>query len=288
MKLIRHYGKIQDQIFAKLVNLGRRSKDDVIYINLDQDDIIVVILKKEILVNGALFVTMFQPKDTHGDTVDDSSFPPTPPSAQPVPPGCIPVPPGCIPVPTGNVLVPIGSLPVPTGSIPVPTAATMVPSDNVLVHSSSSTDSIFDGKPTTRFPCPSDLRNHNLSHGIFSSSSYDDEFDTALNNVASSVEVSLRDNHTDFQHCLFACFLSQVEPRSVAQALEDPSWVDAMQEEMQQFKFQNVWILVDLSPGKYAIGTNWILKNKRDVGGLLSVTRLDLLLKDIDSQQRIM
>nr|GFA76759.1 hypothetical protein [Tanacetum cinerariifolium] len=24
-----------------------------------------------------------------------------------------------------------------------------------------------------------------------------------------------------------------------AQALEDPSWVDAMQEEMQQFKFQN-------------------------------------------------
>ncbi|GJY24535.1 hypothetical protein Tco_0398193 [Tanacetum coccineum] len=35
-----------------------------------------------------------------------------------------------------------------------------------------------------------------------------------------------------------------LEPRSVAQALEDPSWVDAMQAEMQQFKFQNVWILV--------------------------------------------
>ncbi|GJU66069.1 putative ribonuclease H-like domain-containing protein [Tanacetum coccineum] len=46
-----------------------------------------------------------------------------------------------------------------------------------------------------------------------------------------------RTNHTDFQHCMFSCFLSQVEPRSVAQALEDPSWVDAMQEEMQQFKF---------------------------------------------------
>nr|GEZ46830.1 hypothetical protein [Tanacetum cinerariifolium] len=73
-----------------------------------------------------------------------------------------------------------------------------------------------------------------------------------------------RDNHTDFQHCLFACFLSQVKPRSVAQALEDPSWVDAMQEEMQQFKFQNVWVLVDLPQGKYAIKTKWILKNKRD------------------------
>ncbi|GKF85244.1 putative ribonuclease H-like domain-containing protein, partial [Tanacetum coccineum] len=78
-----------------------------------------------------------------------------------------------------------------------------------------------------------------------------------------------RDNHTDFQHCLFACFLSQVEPRTVAQALEDPSWVDAMQEEMQQFKFQNVWVLVDLPKAKYAIGTKWILKNKRDARGIV-------------------
>nr|GEY72006.1 copia protein [Tanacetum cinerariifolium] len=65
------------------------------------------------------------------------------------------------------------------------------------------------------------------------------------------------------------CFLSQVEPRSVAQALEDPSWIDAMQEEMEQFKFQNVWVLVDLPAGKYAIGTKWILKNKRDARGIV-------------------
>nr|GEV12812.1 putative ribonuclease H-like domain-containing protein [Tanacetum cinerariifolium] len=40
-----------------------------------------------------------------------------------------------------------------------------------------------------------------------------------------------------------------IKPSSVAQAFEDPSWVDAMQEEMQQFKFQNVWVLVDLPEG---------------------------------------
>nr|GEZ83009.1 putative ribonuclease H-like domain-containing protein [Tanacetum cinerariifolium] len=74
----------------------------------------------------------------------------TPLSANPVPPGCIPVPTGKVPVPTGSLLV-------PTGSIPVPAAAAMVPTDDVLVHSSSSTDLMFDGEPTTRFPCPSDL-----------------------------------------------------------------------------------------------------------------------------------
>ena len=45
-----------------------------------------------------------------------------------------------------------------------------------------------------------------------------------------------RDNHIDQKHCHSACFLSQVEPVSVDQALSDPSWVEAMQEEMQQFK----------------------------------------------------
>nr|GEW37110.1 putative ribonuclease H-like domain-containing protein [Tanacetum cinerariifolium] len=149
--------------------------------------------------------------------------------------------PGCIPVPTGSILVPAGDK--------------MVYTDDVPIHPSSSTGSFFGDEPTTRFPCPSDLGNHDPSPGIFSSSFYDDEFGTTLNNVASNME---RDNHTDFQHCLFACFLSQVKPRSVAQALEDPSWVDTIQEEMQQFKFQNVWVLVDFPGGKYAIGTKWI------------------------------
>jgi hypothetical protein len=47
------------------------------------------------------------------------------------------------------------------------------------------------------------------------------------------VSTQKRDNHTDQKHCLFACFLSQVEPTSIKQALTEPSWIEAMQEEMQ-------------------------------------------------------
>ncbi|GKE74590.1 ribonuclease H-like domain, reverse transcriptase, RNA-dependent DNA polymerase, partial [Tanacetum coccineum] len=47
-------------------------------------------------------------------------------------------------------------------------------------------------------------------------------------------------------------------------ALNDPAWVEAMQEEMQQFINQKVWQLVPLLDGKIAIRTKWILKNKRD------------------------
>nr|GFA80204.1 hypothetical protein [Tanacetum cinerariifolium] len=56
----------------------------------------------------------------------------------------------------------------------------------------------------------------------------------------------------DFHTCMFACFLSQEEPKRVHQAIKDPSWIEAMQDELLQFKMQKVWILVDLPYGKRA------------------------------------
>ncbi|GJT36838.1 putative ribonuclease H-like domain-containing protein [Tanacetum coccineum] len=51
--------------------------------------------------------------------------------------------------------------------------------------------------------------------------------------------------------------LERIEPKKISQALEYESWVDAMQEELLQFKIQKVWILVDLPFGKREIGTKW-------------------------------
>nr|GFC90205.1 hypothetical protein [Tanacetum cinerariifolium] len=45
-------------------------------------------------------------------------------------------------------------------------------------------------------------------------------------------------NNEDFYTCMFACFLSQKEPKRVHQALKDPSWIEAMQEGLLQFKMQ--------------------------------------------------
>ncbi|GKE69772.1 putative ribonuclease H-like domain-containing protein [Tanacetum coccineum] len=38
--------------------------------------------------------------------------------------------------------------------------------------------------------------------------------------------------HEDLHNCLFAYFLSQEEPKKVIQALNDPSWIEAMQEQL--------------------------------------------------------
>ncbi|GJU55111.1 hypothetical protein Tco_1228825 [Tanacetum coccineum] len=39
------------------------------------------------------------------------------------------------------------------------------------------------------------------------------------------------------------------EPKKIAKALQDDSWVQVMQEELLQFKLQQVWVLVDLPHG---------------------------------------
>nr|GEV73920.1 copia protein [Tanacetum cinerariifolium] len=43
----------------------------------------------------------------------------------------------------------------------------------------------------------------------------------------------------------------------------------AMQEELLQFKIQNVWSLVDCPKGVRPIGTKWVFKNKKDERGIV-------------------
>nr|GFB43683.1 putative ribonuclease H-like domain-containing protein [Tanacetum cinerariifolium] len=76
-------------------------------------------------------------------------------------------------------------------------------------------------------------------------------------------------NNDDFHTCMFACFLSQKEPKRVHQALKDPSWIEAIQQELLQFKMQKIWVLVDLSKGKRAIGSKWVFRKKKDERGIV-------------------
>nr|GFC74844.1 putative ribonuclease H-like domain-containing protein [Tanacetum cinerariifolium] len=99
--------------------------------------------------------------------------------------------------------------------------------------------------------------------GIFTSSSYDKEFSGPdANNLESSRALSMSVLPSPRGSIIFILLLEYL-------ALADPDWVKAMQAEMQQFGTQKVWVLVTLPDGKRAIGTKWILKNKRDARGII-------------------
>ncbi|GJR66289.1 putative ribonuclease H-like domain-containing protein [Tanacetum coccineum] len=96
-----------------------------------------------------------------------------------------------------------------------------------------------------------------------------------------------RTNHKDFKNCLFACFLSQMEPKKVTQALDDASWVEAMQEEILQFKLLNAWTLVDLAFGKRVISTKWVFRNKKDQRGIVVRNKARLVAQGYRQEEGI-
>ncbi|GJX22215.1 putative ribonuclease H-like domain-containing protein, partial [Tanacetum coccineum] len=74
---------------------------------------------------------------------------------------------------------------------------------------------------------------------------------------------------------------------NISQALQDESWVEAMQEELLQFKLQKVWILVDLPSRKKAIGTKWVFKNKRDEISIVVNNKVRLVAQGFRQEEGI-
>jgi len=65
----------------------------------------------------------------------------------------------------------------------------------------------------------------------------------------------------------YSCYLAQTEHKNVDEALQDESWVSAMDDELHQFPRNDVWTLVPRPAKHNVIGTKWILKNKTDEHG---------------------
>nr|GEU93430.1 putative ribonuclease H-like domain-containing protein [Tanacetum cinerariifolium] len=69
--------------------------------------------------------------------------------------------------------------------------------------------------------------------------------------------------------------------------LDDKSWVEAIQEELFQFKLLNVWALVDLPHGKRAIRTKWVYRNKRDQRGIVIRNKARLVARGYRQEEGI-
>jgi hypothetical protein len=63
--------------------------------------------------------------------------------------------------------------------------------------------------------------------------------------------------------CEHYSFVSSIESFRVEEALQDPDWVLAMQEELNNFKINEVWNLVP-HPKKNVVGTKLVFRNKHD------------------------
>jgi Reverse transcriptase (RNA-dependent DNA polymerase) len=73
--------------------------------------------------------------------------------------------------------------------------------------------------------------------------------------------------------------LSIVVPDSVEEAMKDPKWVQAMEEELNALYKNETWTLVKLPEGKKPVGCKWVFTIKFDAQGNVERYKARLVAK---------
>ncbi|GJX68790.1 retrovirus-related pol polyprotein from transposon TNT 1-94 [Tanacetum coccineum] len=77
------------------------------------------------------------------------------------------------------------------------------------------------------------------------------------------------------------------KPKNVKEAIQDESWTMAMQEELNQFKTNDVWSLVPPPDNQTIISAKWVFKNKLDENGVVSRNKARLVAQGYNQQEGI-
>jgi len=109
----------------------------------------------------------------------------------------------------------------------------------------------------------------------------------SLDNVIGQVQrgVSSRSSLNQFYEHM--TFISQVEPKTVVDALKDSNWINVMHEELNQFAMNEVWTLVPRTDQMNVIGTKWVFKNKLDEQGIIVRNKAKLVAKGYNQEEGI-
>ncbi|KAJ0922526.1 putative RNA-directed DNA polymerase [Helianthus annuus] len=87
--------------------------------------------------------------------------------------------------------------------------------------------------------------------------------------------------------CFTSVLNKSLEPRSYKEAVSDPNWVRAMNEEMEALHKNNTWQLVDLPLGRKPIGCKWVFKIKYKSTGEIERYKARLVAKGYSQKEGI-
>ncbi|KAJ9557729.1 hypothetical protein OSB04_012343 [Centaurea solstitialis] len=111
----------------------------------------------------------------------------------------------------------------------------------------------------------------------------DHPIDQVLGNPSSGIKTRRQSGNI----CLYVNFISENEPKEIDDALRDPAWVSAMQEELAEFIRNNVWLLVPRPRKRTIIGSKWIFRNKLDEIGTIIRNKARLVAQGYRQEEGI-
>nr|GEZ04469.1 hypothetical protein [Tanacetum cinerariifolium] len=157
---------------------------------------------------------------------------------------------------------------VPEVIAPEPAISTGTPSSTTIDQDAPSIKPSSE-ESSTQFVIPNNVHSINQPPKHINKWTKDHPIDNVIGDP--SRPVSTRHQLQDESLlCYFDAFLSFIEPKSYKEALTGSSWIEAMQEELNEFERLKVWELVPRSDHVMIIPLQWIYKVKLDeLGGVL-------------------
>jgi hypothetical protein len=102
--------------------------------------------------------------------------------------------------------------------------------------------------------------------------------DHPVNSILGDIHKGVTTRSRVAHFCEHYSFVSSIEPYMIEDALRDPDWVVAMQEELNNFTRNEVWHLVRW-PNQNVVGTKWVFRNKQDEHGVVTRNKARLVAK---------
>ncbi|KAJ9557130.1 hypothetical protein OSB04_011744 [Centaurea solstitialis] len=185
--------------------------------------------------------------------------------------------------------------PLPPSQITIPLVINATPITQVTPEPDQPTSSEDFSQTTVSEPAPTTtnlLPDPSLNEASTSGQVYqppalrwtkDHPIDQVLGNPSSGVKTRRQSGNI----CLYANFISENEPKEIDDALRDPAWVSAMQEELAEFIRNNVWLLVPRPHKHTIIGSKWIFRNKLDEIGTIIRNKARLVAQGYRQEEDI-
>ncbi|GJS93585.1 integrase, catalytic region, zinc finger, CCHC-type containing protein [Tanacetum coccineum] len=93
--------------------------------------------------------------------------------------------------------------------------------------------------------------------------------------------------HTDAEICMYTLTVSTTKLKNIKEAMLDHSWIESMQDELNQFKRLDVWELVKRPVGRNIIAVKWLWKNKTDAENTIIRNKSRLVAKGYGQKECI-
>ncbi|GJS48283.1 putative ribonuclease H-like domain-containing protein [Tanacetum coccineum] len=149
--------------------------------------------------------------------------------------------------------------------------------------------------PKTSIELPNDPNIPKLEDIVYSDDDEDVVAKAEMNNLDAFMPISpipttrIHNDHPVDQ--IIGDLISAPQTRRMTKNLKDheepKKVIQALQDELLQFKLQKVWTLVDLPNRNRAIGTKWVYRNKKDERGIVIKNKVRLVAQGYTQEERI-